>query len=351
MPKISVIMPVYNVENYLAQCLQSVVDQTLKDIEIILVDDGSTDSSLDICKQYAQKDNRIKIIEQQNQGAGAARNKGLEIATGEYLSILDSDDYFDADMLEKLYNKATVNKLDIVICRCQSIDTLTGEIKPMQWSIKQNRLPDKSIFNYKDMPDYILGFCVGWSWDKLFKREFVQKNNLKFQNLRSTNDMLFVFLSLVLADKISVINDVLITHRYNRPNQLSETREKDPFCFITAVYALKKELEKLNLYNEVEKSFLNWCIQFCDWQINTLSKSTQKMVLSKLKQGLFKDLKIYDKQKDYFYEKQAWDKLIYPEKHFYKHLLQQIFSLKNYENHKVLTVFGVKIKLRRKINA
>lgn len=351
MPKISVIMPVYNVENYLEQCLESVVNQTLSDIEIILVDDGSTDSSLNICKEYAQKDNRIKILGQKNQGAGAARNKGLETAAGDYLSILDSDDYFEPDMLEKLYNKITADDADIVICRCKSINSVTGEVKPMQWTIKQNWLPSKQIFNYKDIPEYIFGFCVGWSWDKLYKREFVAKNNLKFQNLRSTNDMLFVFLSLVLADKISVINDVLITHRYNRPNQLSETREKDPYCFITAIYALKEKLEKLNLYPKLEKSFLNWCLLFCQWQTSTLSKATRKKVLKKLYQEVFKDLKVYDKPKDYFYEKQAWDKLIYPQKHFYKNLLSKIFSVRNYENHKVVTVLGIKAKLRRKTNA
>lgn len=347
MPKVSVIMPVYNVENYLEQCLDCVINQTFKDIEIILVDDGSTDSSLKICKEYAQKDNRIKIIEQQNQGAGAARNKGLEIATGDYLSILDSDDYFEPDMLEKLYNKITSDDADIVICRCRSIDSVTGEIKPMPWTIKQNWLPSKQIFNYKDIPEYIFGFCVGWSWDKLYKREFVAKNNLKFQNLRSTNDMLFVFLSLVLAYKISVINDVLITHRYNRPNQLSETREKDPYCFITAIYALKEELEKLNLYPKLEKSFLNWCLLFCQWQTSTLSKATRKKVLKKLYQEVFNDLKVYDKPDNYFYEKYAWKQLIYPKKRFFKHFLKLLFSLTNQNTHKVLTILGISIKFKR----
>ena len=95
MPKVSVIIPVYNVEKYLRECLDSVVNQTLKDIQIILIDDGSTDSSLGICKEYAQKDNRIKIIEQKNQGAGAARNRGMSEAKGDYLYFLDSDDFLE----------------------------------------------------------------------------------------------------------------------------------------------------------------------------------------------------------------------------------------------------------------
>ena len=95
MAKVSVIIPVYNVEPYLKQCMDSVVGQTLKDIEIICVDDGSTDGSLDILKEYATEDSRIQIIEQKNAGAGAARNNGMRHATGKYLSFLDSDDFFE----------------------------------------------------------------------------------------------------------------------------------------------------------------------------------------------------------------------------------------------------------------
>ena len=104
--KVSVILPVYNASDYLHQCMDSIVGQTLKDIEIICVDDGSTDNSLDILKEYEQKDKRVKVIQQKNAGAGAARNNGLSIATGEYLSFLDSDDFFEPDMLEKAYEKA-----------------------------------------------------------------------------------------------------------------------------------------------------------------------------------------------------------------------------------------------------
>ena len=104
-PKISVIIPVYNTEKYLRQCLDTVVAQTLKDIEIILVDDGSTDDSLLICQEYAQKDSRIHVYHQENQGAGPARNYGIKVAKGQYFSFLDSDDLFKLDMLERLYDK------------------------------------------------------------------------------------------------------------------------------------------------------------------------------------------------------------------------------------------------------
>ena len=112
---VSVIVPVYNVENYLRQCLNSITGQTLKNIEIICVDDSSTDGSKRILEEYAKKDERVKIITQPNKGAGAARNNGLSVAKGKYLSFLDSDDFFEPDMLEHAYNKAEEDCADFVV--------------------------------------------------------------------------------------------------------------------------------------------------------------------------------------------------------------------------------------------
>ena len=123
MVKVSVIIPVYNVEPYLKQCMDSVVGQTLKDIEIICVDDGSTDGSLDILREYAAEDNRIQIIEQKNAGAGAARNNGMRHATGKYLSFLDSDDFFEPRMLEKAYDLAEKDQADFVAYKSDQYHT------------------------------------------------------------------------------------------------------------------------------------------------------------------------------------------------------------------------------------
>ena len=125
--KVSVIIPVYNSEAYLKECLDSVVHQTLQDIEIICVDDGSTDASMDILQKYAQKDERFRILEQQHLGGGAARNLGLKEAEGEYLSFLDSDDYFELDMLQKIYLRCKEKKADVgvfgVMCYQQVLRT------------------------------------------------------------------------------------------------------------------------------------------------------------------------------------------------------------------------------------
>ena len=114
MVKVSIIVPVYNVENYIERCLKSLVNQTLKDIEILIINDGTPDNSIEICEKYAKNDNRIKIFNKENEGLGLTRNYGIERATGEYIAFVDSDDYVTLDMCENLYNAAIENNADIV---------------------------------------------------------------------------------------------------------------------------------------------------------------------------------------------------------------------------------------------
>ena len=128
-PKVSVIIPVYNVQNYLRPCLDSVLKQTLKEIEIICVDDGSTDGSLEILKQYAAKDNRITVLKQKNLHAGVARNAGLAVARGEYLSFLDSDDFFELNMLEESYRLIRKKQADILFYQYKNFNQETQQIE------------------------------------------------------------------------------------------------------------------------------------------------------------------------------------------------------------------------------
>ena len=132
-PKVSVIIPVYNAEKYLRECLDSVVNQTLREIEIICVDDGSTDASLEILEEYAAKDNRVKVLRQQNQYAGVARNNGMAAASGEYYMFLDADDFFEPELLEELYTKAAELRADVCLCGADKFDVRTGEFQPAPW--------------------------------------------------------------------------------------------------------------------------------------------------------------------------------------------------------------------------
>ena len=136
MPKFSVILPVYNVEKYLRECLESLVNQTLKDIEFICVNDGSTDSSLDILNEYAKKDSRFVIINQHNQGQGVARNNALAVAKGEYVAFVDPDDWVETNMFEELYLKFKETNVDVIQFNFKVCFEKSGEIKYKNYSAK-----------------------------------------------------------------------------------------------------------------------------------------------------------------------------------------------------------------------
>ena len=305
-PVVSVIVPVYNVEQYLPQCLDSIVNQTLKNIEIICVNDSSTDNSLNILNHYAEKDPRIKVVTQPNGGAGAARNRGLSLAAGKYLSFLDSDDFFEPDMLELAYNKAVCDKADFVVFQSDQYYTDRKEFVSVPWTLREKEIPPYTPFNHRQMTDNIFKVFLGWAWDKLYDREFVEKNHLRFQEQRTSNDMLFVFSGVAVAKRISVVKKVLAHQRRDAKDSLSKTRENWWHCFYDALSALRDRLKSEGLYDELEKDYINYALHFSLWNIRTLAEPTRSRLIEKMKAQWFSDLGIAGKPGDYFYNQKEF---------------------------------------------
>ncbi|NBH82433.1 glycosyltransferase [bacterium C-53] len=308
MIKVSVVMPVYNAEKYLEQTLDCLVNQTMKEMEIICVDDGSTDQSCNILKKYAQIDSRITIYYQKNSGAGIARNLGIQHATGEYLSILDSDDVFELDMLESAYRKAKIDEVDICVFKMDMFAEEVEKRYPWHLSILKSQLPDFEPFTYKDISENIFRVFVGWTWDKLFRRQFVIENKLFFQDLRTTNDMFFTYTALVRASKICILNKTLVHQRINLKNSLSATREKSWNCFYIALLSLREELKKIGIYKQVERSYINYALHFSIWHLDTLTMPAFQTLYDKLKNEYFSELGISSKNKEYFWDKGEYQK-------------------------------------------
>lgn len=305
-PLVSVIIPVYNVEQYLRQCLDSVVNQTLKDIEIICVNDSSTDNSLAILNEYAARDSRIKVITQPNGGAGAARNNGLSASTGKYLSFLDSDDFFEPDMLELAYEKAEEDKADFVVFQSDQYYTDDDKFVQVAWTLREKEIPPYTPFSHRQMTDNIFKVFVGWAWDKLYNREFVERNHLLFQEQRTSNDMLFVFSAVAIAKRITVVKKILAHQRRDAKDSLSKTRENSWYCFYDALLALRERLKSEGLYRELEKDYINYALHFSLWNINTLAEPTKTKLITKMKSEWFEELGIKGKSEEYFYNKKEY---------------------------------------------
>lgn len=267
-PKISIIIPVYNAEKYLRECLDSVINQTLKEIEILCINDGSTDTSLDILNEYAKKDNRIKIFSQKNAGPATARNVGLNNAFGTFCIFLDADDYFNPQMLEKLYNQITKTTSDICFCNYN--------IKHTQSIIWSSKIPAlKNPFSPENVVDKIFQTTHPVPWNKLYKTEFIKKNKLKFLNQPSCNDLSFTYSSFILAEKISYIEDVLITYRIDNPSSITKITENK----IANVFNAYDELFKIiNLQKNTEAYFQSFYKSLNETLAYYLSDAKNKLV-------------------------------------------------------------------------
>ena len=252
--KVSVIVPVFNVESYLNESLDSILNQTLKDIEIICINDGSTDNSLDILENYAKKDKRIKIISKENEGQGVARNVGLDNAQGEYISFVDSDDFIKKDMLEKLYNKAENNNLDLVMCKVSSFDNETHEVDDDLWyySLKCFDGFKKDVFNNLDTKKFTDSISVT-PYNKLYKRSFIETNNIRFPNKYIFEDEVFFYNVYLKAKRISLVDENLYYYRTNRKGSTVSKSSDNDYIDVIYIFRLIRDLLVETGYVDVYK--------------------------------------------------------------------------------------------------
>ncbi len=231
-PKISVIVPVYNVEKYLDRCMRSLLSQTFRDLEIILVDDGSTDNCPAMCNQYALQNTNIKVIHKMNGGLGYARNSGLDVATGDFVAFVDSDDYVDVSMYEKLYNAAVATGADATYCQflkenskgeMREIQEIEDDIITFSGENVGSFLLDMVASSPEDVRERVYQMCV---WRAIYRRSLIEDHNIRFQTEREilSEDIVFHADFLLKAKEVAFIPDHLYCYCYN---QTSLTKKFD----------------------------------------------------------------------------------------------------------------------------
>ncbi|MCD8120732.1 MAG: glycosyltransferase [Clostridiales bacterium] len=252
--KVSVIMPVYNVESYICEALESVIHQTLTDIEIICVDDGSSDKSVDIIQEYMKQDGRIRLLQQDHKNAGAARNLGIEYASGEYLYFFDSDDKCELNLLEETVSIAEETMADIVAFNFFKFYEDGTETRA-NFGIRTYLLPkDITVFNYKDCPERILSVINPTPWNKIFRSEFVREHSLKFEEIASTNDITFCAVCSACAERIAYSVKALLHYRVGHANTITSDKHNKLPNVIKAVSSVISQVRGLPYYSEIEKS-------------------------------------------------------------------------------------------------
>lgn len=310
-PLISIIMPVYNVEEYLDEGLQSLLNQTMRHIEIICVDDGSTDRSVEIMNRYAAMDSRVRVFTQQNKFAGAARNLGLAHAKGEYVIFLDSDDFFSENLAKEAYYIAKLHEADVVLFGAKHFNNITKEFKDAKWLLNSYAAPRKQPFSYKDCPDTLYRITTPCPWTKMFRRQFVLDAGLQFQAIQNSNDLFFSYSALPMAKRIVTLDKELVYYRVGLANNLQSTKKKNPFCFFEAYRAWHDKLAELGILDELRQSYVSVALSGCMHNLRTQKDlDVKQAVFERLKGEIFGVLEVTGHDESYYFSKKDYADMI-----------------------------------------
>ena len=307
-PVVSIVMPVYNAEKYLKQTIDSLLAQSLENIEIITVDDGSTDKSLEILKKYAADDKRVRVFTQKNQYAGVARNLGLKHARGEYVLFLDSDDFFEPELIRETYYTAKTNDADVVMFGANCYNDQTGKTWAGKHLLDSNYIPKNQPFSCKDCPDTIFQISNAVPWTKLFRRKFIKKTKLQFQNLYNANDVFFVFSALTMAERIVTLEQQLVNYRVGLKGNLQSSKRR---YFFEAYTALYEGLKKRGMLNILRKSYTNASLNSFMYNLRAVSDlEAKKAIFDRLKNETLDSLEILGHEKSYYYNEKNYQEML-----------------------------------------
>lgn len=257
-PLISVIVPMYNAEQHIQDTLASLASQSFIDFEVIVVDDGSTDNSRAIVDAFSSRDDRFLLVESVGGGsAGAARNVGLGLARGEYLTFLDADDLFAPSMLAKMFERAQSDGADVVLTGFNTLHDVTGEVKPQRWALRTAHMPPQMSFAPEEVADHLFYITNPANWNKMFRRAFVEENQISFQTLRRANDAYFTYFSLAMASRISVVDETLVLYRVGNTSSLQGSIHETPLEFIGALDGLFQSLNRVGRFERHKRAFQN----------------------------------------------------------------------------------------------
>lgn len=285
--KVSIIIPVYNSGDLLNKCLDSASNQTLDDIEIICVDDGSSDNSLDILNQYAKEDSRFKVLSQANQGAGIARNKGLEYSSGEYIVFLDADDFLDSEMCELLYEHSKSLDVDIVLFdnRWYLED---GSIQNFFHFDSFHEDYKSFVFDYKYIHNKVLSGAFSVIWTKFYKSSFLKDNDIDFPSHKLYNDMEFHIKSVLLANRIAYYPKIF--YHYNKSGhsslQTNYVGKKEAIVFYDVMCGIRDFLYQRGFIKEFRIDFINFSFRHFYSKINEMEDDYKNEYFLKIKEFL-----------------------------------------------------------------
>lgn len=323
-------MPIYNAGDYLTRAIGDVLRQSLTELELICVNDGSTDNSLSIIKSFMKKDQRIKLINQQNAGTSVARNVGIEAAVGQYIIFLDADDFYEKDLLKLLYEAAEKDNLDVAVARFDIYNDNQNKYSLPMEEPHSGIFVDGSVSSKNEYPDFILSSTTGYVWNKLFRTTFVKNMELAFDpELYVFEDVCFVCSALALAERVAKIDDVLIHHRvYSEQSRARLFRKY--YSQVPVVYKkLKDFLMQRGLYIPLKKGYLNFSAGRCYRIYNLLWDDGKERLWNLLHEEYYAEFNWHQHEKTDFESLEVYEFVANVALYSYSEYLQRMEQGKN----------------------
>lgn len=303
---VSVIIPVHNGADYIEDTMKCIMNQTYRDMEIIVIDDGSTDATGTLIRKLQKQDARIQYFYQEKSNAGVARNCGMKYAKGKYLLFLDGDDLFEADMVAELFNQIEADEAELCICNADQYDTEKEAFISRPQYLRKKYLPEKRPFSREDIGNAILYFTTSVPWNKMVKRDFVQKNQIEFQDIERANDQYFSIMVLILAQRITIVDKVLVHYRIKQKGNLTTRFSETPLCAFESMVEVKRKLEAMGLLEQeaIRCAFDNKALNLMIYSLN-IQNTTKgyRQLYDTITQGGFEQLGMELKPEDYYFNK------------------------------------------------
>ena len=307
---VSLVIPVYNAASYLRRCLDTVIGQTWRALDVVCVNDGSTDDSLRILKEYAAKDVRIRVFTQENEsgGAASARNKGLSEAKGEYVQFLDSDDFFEPDMVECLVMRAIDTGSDVVICRGQAYDHVLKRVTGALPHPDLQYAPSDRGFHWRDCPEYICEIADFYAWNKMFKRSLLVEHDLHFTPIPIADDQDISMIAPVVAKKVAVIDRAFINYRTGTGTSQCDSQTKHPEAAYEGIPSVLGKFKELGIWPDVKQSYLNVSIRLMREYFDRMKEYEKiEFLYTKYREEIFPLLEAENLPAGYFHDGRIWD--------------------------------------------
>lgn len=276
---------------------------------MICVDNGSTDNSLSILRSFEKSDSRIRVLEAPNGGASTARNRGLNAAAGKYLAILDSDDIFRREMLEVAYYYCAARHADVCLFGSDQYIEAEGCYKSAAWTLKALQIPGKDCFTPQDIKPNAFRSIIGWTWDKLFSRQYIASHDIRFQELPAYNDMLFTYSSVLQAERITFCDKVLVHQRKRGGGSISDGASNKWRSLYDALAETRGMMQDRRIYQRFERDFINYVVWMVVYQASVCSNDDLRRFISDVNSRWLLDFGIVGKPDSYFYSPSELGKL------------------------------------------